>query len=238
MSVTILLCLDPALDPGEAPDSALPLLSEVLTDVIDRDLGPDYGENWQGHYTVRALPRGQNVPTANERLWLCRLVPHIAFPAYGYHTLDGNGFPSLYVDVRKTLTAGHPLSLVLSHEIDETVVNPLVDAGVLAMYGTSQAMYYQECCDPCEGQPAYWHRYKGVDYAVANYVRPRFWNPRASGGVFDRGGYVAKPLTPAPGGAQTVFLLSGAVTINADGLATPTTTDRAHLGMRVSRTDP
>jgi hypothetical protein len=68
----------------------------------------------------------------------------------------------------------------------------------------------------------------------SNFVFPHYWIEGASG-PYDLEGYIHAPLTPAPGGVQTVFVMSGAAQISADGLNPVIRRDdpRIHLGNRI-----
>jgi hypothetical protein len=197
MSVRILLAPGPDLPSTQPSDGEIAATAAALTAWITTDLGPAYAEGWNGHYSVGALARG---------------VPN----ALGYHTRDVNGNPELFVAVQASLQAGRPWSLVASHEIAEALVNRFVDAGILASYGPGQGFYYMEAADPVEGQPGYFYHHAGVDYAMSNFVLPAYWHTNLPG-PYDRGGYITAPLHPAPGGVQTVFVVSGAAQIAPDG---------------------
>jgi hypothetical protein len=217
MSVTILWL------PGAGIPHSLQEISdtaEACTADLNANLGPKYGEGWAGHYTCEILEPGKPIPASNEHLWLCHLDASIPVGgALGYHTKDVGNSPVLYVDMLKsphwTLTA--------SHEVMEAIVNPYVNRGFLTTYQVpgqpypSQAFAYMEACDPVEGQPARWFTWKGKQYVFSNFVFPHYWIEGASG-PYDREGYIHAPLTPAPGGVQTVFIMSGAAQIAADGM--------------------
>jgi hypothetical protein len=216
MSVTIYLVPDQDLNSNQPPDAEIVATAAALEAWITTDLGPAYGQGWQGHYPVVGLRRGERLPIPGERTWLLHLKASLPVAALGYHTRDVNGWPVLYVDVVAAALHNQPWSLVASHEIAETLCNRYVDGGVLASYGVGQGFYYQECCDPVEGQPAYFYPAKGVKYTMTNFVLPPYWVPGAKG-PYDRNRYIRTPLTPAPGGVQTVFVVSGAAQIGADG---------------------
>jgi hypothetical protein len=228
MSVTILWL------PGAGIPHSLQEIAdtaEACTADLNANLGPRYGEGWAGHYTCEILEPGKPIPTSNEHLWLCHLDASIPVGgALGYHTKDVGNSPVLYVDMLKSPT----WTLTASHEVCETIVNPYVNRGFLGMYGASQAFYYGECCDPVEGQPARFFTHKGKQYIFANFVFPHYWTEGAPG-PYDLEGYIHAPLTPAPGGVQTVFVMSGATQISAEGLTPVTSRDdpRIHMGNRI-----
>ena len=217
MSVTILWLPGPGIPQSlqEIADTA-----EACTADLNATLGPHYGEGWQGHYTCEILEPGKAIPAASPHLWLCHLDPSIPVGgALGYHTKDAGNSPVLYVDMLKS----PHWTLTVSHEVMEAVVNPQVNRGFLTTYQVpgqpfpSQAFAYMECCDPVEGQPARFFTHKGKTYIFSNVVFPAYWN-EGDPGPYDLEGYIHAPLTPAPGGVQTVFIMSGAAQIAADGV--------------------
>ena len=218
MSVSIYLVPDSDLNSTQPPDDEIVLTAMALTADIDAHLAPVYAEGWGGHYQVIGLRRGMTVPAPSPRVWLCHLKTALGVPgALGYHTRDVSGNPVLYVDVVGSFMHNQPWSLVASHEVFEAMVNPDVDRGVLASYGAGQGFYYQECADPVEGQPGRFFRHLGKDYVFSNFVTPAYWRV-GSPGPYDLNGYITEPLHPAGGGVQTVFVVSGAATISADGV--------------------
>jgi hypothetical protein len=235
MSVRILLAPGPDLPSTQPSDAEIAATATALTAWITTDLGPAYAEGWNGHYSVVALARGVPVPPPDPRTWICHLTAASTVQnALGYHTRDVNGNPELFVAVQASVQAGRSWSLVASHEIAEALVNRFVDAGILASYGPGQGFYYMEACDPVEGQPGYFSHHAGVDYAMSNFVLPAYWHTNLPG-PYDRGGYITLPLHPAPGGVQTVFVVSGAAQIGADGATVAGTAadPMIHAGNRI-----
>lgn len=236
MSVQILLVPDQSLSSNQPSDAEIAATAAALQSWIDTDLGPHWGEDWQGHYPVQALKRGATVPTSSPHLWLCHLTSASTVQnALGYHTRDVAGNPELFVAVDASIQAGRPWSLVASHEIAEALCNRYVAGGVLASYGPGQAFYYMESADPVEGQPAYFYHHDGVDYQMSNFVYPSYFTT-GSAPPYDHRGYITTPLHPAPGGLQTVFIVSGAAQISADGLVVAGAPDdlSIHAGNRVA----
>jgi hypothetical protein len=108
---------------------------------------------------------------------------------YGWFT-RANGFhlpdSPVYIDIAgrdQTL----PMSLILSHEVIEALVDPRADRmtdGVLT-----------EICDPVE-QPSY--QINGI--TVSNFVTPRWFSRSPLGGRFDFNGLLTSPRTITPQG--------------------------------------
>ena len=217
MSVTIYLVPDDSQLPSNQPtDAEIAATAAALTAWITSDVGPAWGQDWQGHYSVLGLKRGAPVPAASPRVWLCHLTAESALSgALGYHERDANGNPVLYVAVQAATMAGRPWSLVASHEVAETLVNRFVDAGILAAYQGGEGFFLMEACDPVEGQPAYMYHHNGVDYTMSNFCRPAYFVPGAPG-PYDWRGILTAPLTPAAGGQQAVFLVNNVATISPD----------------------
>lgn len=234
MSVTILLVPEAGLPSTQPTDAEIAATAAALTEWVNVDVGPSWGQDWQGHYTVVALKRGVPVPVAGPRLWLCHLTATSSVSgALGYHQRDAAGNPELFVAVQDATTDGYAWSEVTSHELCETLVNRYVDAGILASYApTGGAFYWVEACDPVEGQPAYLHRHNGVDYQVSNFCYPAYFVP-GSKGPWDHRGVISAPFTPARGGQQAFFPVTNSQVVNSEGAVSPFTESIGiHLGVR------
>jgi hypothetical protein len=108
---------------------------------------------------------------------------------YGYFNV-ANGFhmpgPPVNIEIAG-LTKNMPMSLILSHEIIEALVDP---AGTRTTQGV-----LTEVCDPVQ-QPGY--RINGI--TVANFVTPRWFIKSAVAGRFDYDRLLTKPQSITPQG--------------------------------------
>lgn len=109
------------------------------------------------------------------------------FPAAWHKSLGFHTTGTLaYVDIDECKYDEY-ISLAVSHEILEMLVNPNVE----------RTGY--EVCDPVHLLA---YSYLQGDLAVTDFVYPAFYNPLAPG-PYDRNGIVQAPLQPAPG--STLF---------------------------------
>lgn len=107
----------------------------------------------------------------------------------GYHAVDRYG-PYAVVSVSAAQRNGTPVSLVVSHELDEMIVDPHAD-------GTSSDGFALEVVDPVADV------YSMLDgVAVADFVTPD-WFARNSDGPWDAAGVLPGDHSAAPGGYTT-----------------------------------
>jgi hypothetical protein len=186
------------LDPDEEVrlDVLLPIAAAIQVQV-QRDLGP----HWGLQAAVSAFPSLEDVPQGT---WPVAVTKRTALPVDGFHFVM-NGLPFGIVGY------GEKLSVVLSHEIAEMLVDPhgdhaIAGPGLTANAGADTATgevptfdYIVEVCDVCEGVT---YRINGVD--VADFVVPGYYdmdNSRSRGYSFT--GTVSAPRQVRKGGYLT-----------------------------------
>lgn len=128
--------------------------------------------------------------------------------ALGFHDLDSNFQVYARCFVQFAEQQGVPWSVVVSHEIFEMLVDPLVNQATFLDAGNGQGyIIYEEVADPCELQYS-----KGAQGSpISNFVFPGWYVPGYPGKV-DNLGLLDGPLQIASGGYadyDIVFQSSG-----------------------------
>ena len=124
--------------------------------------------------------------------------------AQAHHDLTPDGLPQAKLFVRPTLASGEDVSVALSHELVELLVDPALN--LIALGPDPRVMYAVECADPVEGQ-----RF-GVDgVPVSNFVYPSYFEPfHAAGAVpFDHLHKVPSPFHITASGHQAIRAAGG-----------------------------
>ena len=122
----------------------------------------------------------------------------------GYHLCEQGGQPSIRVFARTAVEHDMDPTMVISHEIIETLVNPLANAYVLRQLGSGKGLLYaMEACDPVQRTCYY---IDGV--SVSDFVTPTYF--LAGGrGPFDYMGALSAPFSPASDGNQRLVWVNG-----------------------------
>lgn len=161
----------------------LAAIADAVQRQVDRDLTPAWGVGAR----ITVLPTGTLTP---DDTWPVYIVDSLDGGA-GVH-LDQNGRP--YAQV----VNGHELSVAVSHEVIEMLVDPFGDRFTLAAAPASeprphQVFYLVEIADPCE---IFTYNIDGT--AVADFILPAFYNPTLPGPP-DQTGMLVGPLQVPPG---------------------------------------
>jgi hypothetical protein len=152
------------------------------------------------------LPHGYGAPVASIRVadaanppqadeWELGLFKDPDLPdALGYHTVTPKGMPVMKVFPLLDAKYGLAWTVTASHEILETLADPLIRRGAQDAWGRWWAF---ENCDSVQSDT---YLIDGV--AVSNFVLPPYFEPPAilTGVKFDWMGLVKKPLEIRPGG--------------------------------------
>lgn len=167
----------------------------------------------QGMYAVKSIGTA-SPPTPTDHLWLFHIMDTTDVPgAGGYHSLDQQGNPYAKIFAGDFLRAGQTWQFVLAHEAAETMMDRFVDAAVLV----NNAAYLMEVADPFEASPLRTYTAApGLTWPVPPIALPAYYKP-GHAGPYDTFGVGTAPLTPAPGGRQAIYPLSGQATgLDAD----------------------
>lgn len=178
----------------ELSDTVLQKIAEALTIQANQHLYPYYGKNAsfevghekkEGFVPVEIQRSIENESTAD------------GYQQNGYHWADNSG---PYVKVRYTSDIDQ-LSLTISHECLETIINPLIDKfanPVDLSLQNSRGEPFFEICDICQTKE-FAYRINGV--LVSNFVTPNYYDKMFTKGVqYDYLGKVSQPGEILEGG--------------------------------------
>jgi hypothetical protein len=171
------------------PLADLERYAAALQKQVDGDLAPA----WDVRADVTVLAAGDGVPAGTWPLWIVDALSG----ASGVH-LDEQGQP--YAEV---VNDGQ-LTITLSHELLEMLVNPLgnrfIPAADLDRESAGlQVNYLVEVADPCDP-----FSYAVDEVAVCDFVFPAFYDTRSTG-LVDQLGELAGPLVLPDGGYISWF---------------------------------
>ena len=134
----------------------------------------------------------RNLADAPEDAYPVFVSDRFNFPSLGVHQ-DYNGMPLALVK------APRDLSLTISHEIIEMLIDPFGDRTVIGpswVPGQGDVEYLLEVCDPPEAES-----YPVNGLPVSDFCTPSYYDVGAGPGVkFSRTGKIAKPLDVLPKG--------------------------------------
>lgn len=143
---------------------------------------------------------GKDKQPSPDAWWMVVLdTPDLA-DALGYHDVTSEGKPLGKVFAQPTLDAGLPISGVVSHEVCEALIDPLVNEWA---YDDSGAFYALESSDAVQG----------LDYdidgtTVSNFVLPAFFHRADRTRPYDYLGKVDRPFQTMPRGYQIRYTRS------------------------------
>jgi hypothetical protein len=156
--------------------------------------------------------------------------------ALGYHTVNKYGMPLALVSVQITENAGQEISLVMSHEILEMIIDPFAANSVFAQTtSTGGTIVAYEICDPCQAAN---HAYFINGIMVSDFVLPTWFEFYAnSNRKYDFTGHISSPFVILSGGYALVFkvpnngsgwtAITGGIFNNTSVLAAKTIRDQA-----------
>ena len=143
---------------------------------INRQVQEQVGPAWNLTATVNFAN------SADPAAWVCRLYDgDPQSTALGSHDLSAVGVPECQVNVPAAQYFGVPVSVVLSREIVDMVVNPWLDGIVLSPFNlgpNSAVAYLRESADPVGGLT---YSIDGV--SVSDFTFPQFWQNAPSWGA-------------------------------------------------------
>jgi hypothetical protein len=116
----------------------------------------------------------------------------------GDHYIDSNGLPGCEVNVAAVQYWGQQVSVALSHEILEMLINPWLDGLVVVpaprLNPGGNYLYNREICDPVEG-----FTYQVAGVSVSDFTYPTFWRNVVSAAQMDKMNMSHIALTPTAG---------------------------------------
>lgn len=180
---------------NQCSDAALtPDVLQQIADALDVQLSRDVAAYWGGNYRLRAATP-DNPPAAGEIVATVLDDLPDAPGAVAYHNWQGTAVIFVARNMCSSLTEGlYCVSQALSHELCETVG----DEGCnLWADDDAGSEYAHELCDAVE---AGCYQVKGI--TVSDFLRPEFFDPGSTAGVYSYLGAPAAPFATAAGGYQ------------------------------------
>ncbi len=175
------------VDPASLPPIAAALTRQCQEHVA---LAPPFGYGLSA--TIRAVKAKADMAPDE---WLIGLFAHPDQPgALGYHSTTSTGRPILKIFPLLDKQDGGDLSVTISHEVVEALVDP---EGARAAQWKDGKFWALEAADAVEAD-----KYAIDGVSVSNFVLPPYFEPiGASSGVkYDHLGLCTKPLEIRPGG--------------------------------------
>lgn len=173
--------------------ATLDAAAAAVTEQVRTHLAPAWGVGEE--LVIEVIGRREK---PSPQAWWVTVVddPDVA-DALGFHDATVEGLPLCKVFVRPTLDAGQELSGVVSHEICEAIVDPLVNEWAFDDHGAFWAL---ETSDAVQG---YDYTIGGV--TVADFVLPSFFFKRDRTPPYDHLGLVGRPFQTMPSGYQIKY---------------------------------
>ena len=174
-------------------DAALKAMVDAVQVQVHRDFFPVWGLD----ATLNFVPKDNKPPLGMS--WIAVLDTADVAGALGYHDVTNDGLPLGKVFAKTTVDDGGKVSVTLSHEVLEMLVDP--DVNLLCEIGTGRTRRYfaYEVCDAVEADNL-GYDINGV--TVSDFVTPAYFETfLPKGRKFDFQGKLQSPM-PAmlPGG--------------------------------------
>jgi len=174
-------------------DAALKAMVDAVQVQVHRDFFPVWGLD----ATLNFVPKDNKPPLGMS--WMAVLDTADVAGALGYHDVTNDGLPLGKVFAKTTVDDGGKVSVTLSHEVLEMLVDP--DVNLLCEIGTGRTRRYfaYEVCDAVEADNL-GYDINGV--TVSDFVTPAYFETfLPKGRKFDFQGKLQSPM-PAmlPGG--------------------------------------
>lgn len=149
--------------------------------------------------------------------------------ALGYHDFTPEGLPLGKAFAKTDQMAGAKLSVTLTHELWEMLVDPTINLCVQDDQRNCFVAY--ESADAVEADELA-HDVNGV--AISNFVLPNFF-VRTAPGPYDFGHVLSNPFQLAEGGYEAYWTPNGGWQQNVARFGTPQASDRPRVGSRRER---
>jgi hypothetical protein len=118
--------------------------------------------------------------------------------ALGYHDVTSSGSPIIKIFVGDDLKYGYSPTVTASHEVLETLGDPLTNR---VAQGPKGLFYAYENCDACEADE-FGYTVAGVQ--LSDFVTEEYFLP-GSDGPYDYKNHIRQPFEILPGGYMAVF---------------------------------
>jgi len=155
---------------NEATAISLTQLAPIVS-AIQAQINDDFGPAWGIGASLSLL---SNPKQANPSCWQMVILENSdQAGALGYHDTTPAGMPMGKVFAQTDLTYGSSISVTISHEVMEMLVDPWINTTV---FNADQSLCYAyECADACEDDQ---FGYKRENVLLSDFVYPSyFWDP-------------------------------------------------------------
>jgi hypothetical protein len=183
-----------------ATDAQISVIVPALQIQVDRDFSPI----WKLDANLVFVPTGQVAPTGSWIIYIMDTSDQA--DDLGYHDLE-TGLPLAKVFAKSDLAAGSSLSVTLSHELLEMLVDPYIQNCVFDQASdTTGTLYSYEICDPCEDDQ-FGYTINGI--LVSDFLYPAWFEGQWKAGStkFDFRGILNSPFSLAEGGYMSTFIV-------------------------------
>lgn len=200
----------------------------AIVDAAQQDLDNNFAAAWNTHSTLRFVSKG------DEESWkgkanLLVLDTSDEANALGYHDFTPEGLPLGKAFAKTDQQYGAKLSVTLTHELWEMVVDPNIR--LLVQDDQRNIFVAYESADSVEADELA-HDVNGI--AISNFVLPNFF-VRGTPGPYDFGHVLSAPFELAEGGYEAYWTPSGGWQQNVKRKDGPQASDRPKVGSRRER---
>ncbi|HYM12851.1 MAG TPA: hypothetical protein VEU62_19085 [Bryobacterales bacterium] len=176
---------------SQVSDAQVAVIIPALQGQVDSDFGPIWG--------VEAAVSAAGPDQVTPEQWVMGIFDNAdQADALGYHSLTPAGQPLMKIFVTPALQNGDQVSMVMSHELLETLADPWIESLALRDNGDGTGrLYALEVCDAVEGDS-----YTGAGgVSLSNFITPWWFSGQPPAGAkFDFLGNLSAAFTLSPGG--------------------------------------
>jgi hypothetical protein len=171
---------------------------QPMVEAVQQQIHHDFAPHWGIDADLVYVPRGQQPdPTM---WWLAVLDDSDVAGALGYHDVTSAGLPLGKVFAKSDLDNRYQVSVTLSHEALEMLVDPDIN---LLVQLTPKQFYAYETCDPVEADQL-GYQVNGVQ--VSDFILPAYFETFLTQGPFDFTKQLSGVLPAmAPGGYLSYY---------------------------------
>ncbi len=183
-------------------DAQITLMMAALQVQVDRDFGPV----WMLGANIVQVTRGGTIPKGVWAMFIMDISDEAG--ALGYHDLTPDGFPVGKVFAKSDLQYGMSISVTVSHELMEMLLDPYISNTVFVQSSdTTGVLYAYEVADAVEDD-SLGYDINGI--LVSDFVTPAWFESfrKPNSVKFSFMGHVNAPFTLAVGGYIGVFAVS------------------------------
>jgi len=179
------------------PDITLKPIVDALQIQVSRDFAPIWGID----ASVVFIPTGAKAHPTDWQLGIFDTSDQAG--ALGYHDVTNDGLPLGKVFAKTDLQFGSSLSVTMSHELLEMLLDPDVNLSVFVQTtDVNGTIYAYEAADACEDDQ-FGYDINGV--LVSDFVYPAWFESFRTTGPFDYQKKISKPFELLTGGYISIY---------------------------------